>query len=56
MRAAARKYGTIFRISWEKELEYRFNFFLARLRNIMVMLLLYFVWVALTGDSGRFAG
>ena len=51
----ARKYWVIFKISGQKELEYRFNFFLARLRNILVMLLLYFVWLTLTRKSGRFA-
>jgi ABC-type uncharacterized transport system permease subunit len=50
------KYWVIFGISWQKELEYRFNFFLGRLRNIIVMVLLYFVWLTLTNLSGRFAG
>ena len=54
--AGARKYWVIFKISGQKELEYRFNFFLARLRNVLVMLLLYFVWLTLTRKSGRFAG
>jgi ABC-2 type transport system permease protein len=54
--AGARKYWVIFKISGQKEFEYRFNFFLARLRNVLVMLLLYFVWLALTMKSGRFAG
>ncbi len=53
---ALRKYRAIFTISWQKELEYRFNFFLGRLRNITVMLLLYFVWLTLTARSGAFAG
>ncbi len=58
MRTAAgtRKYRVVFKISWQKELEYRFNFLLARLRSVLVMLLLYFVWLALTKRSGRFAG
>jgi len=57
MRAgAAKKYWVVFTISWQKELEYRFNFFLARLRSVLVMVLLYFVWLALTKKSGRFAG
>ena len=54
--AGAKKYWVIFKISGQKELEYRFNFFLARLKNILVMLLLYFVWLTLTRKSGRFAG
>ncbi len=53
---AAKKYWVVFAISWQKELEYRFNFFLARLRSVLVMVLLYFVWLALTKKSGRFAG
>ena len=52
----AAKYRVIFTISWQRELEYRFNFYLGRLRNIIVMLLLYFVWMSLTSKSGRFAG
>ncbi|HUI46415.1 MAG TPA: ABC-2 family transporter protein [Nitrospirota bacterium] len=51
-----RKYWVIFKISWQKELEYRFNFFLGRLRNIIVMLLLYYVWYTVTKKSGKFAG
>ncbi len=54
--AGAKKYWVVFTVSWQKELEYRFNFFLARLRSVLVMMLLYFVWVALTKKSGRFAG
>jgi len=57
MRAAgAKKYWVVFKISWQKELEYRFNFLLARIRSVLVMLLLTFVWLALTKKSGRFAG
>jgi len=52
----AAKYRVIFTIGWQRELEYRFNFYLGRLRNIIVMLLLYFVWMSLTSKSGRFAG
>jgi ABC-2 type transport system permease protein len=51
-----KKYWTVFRISWQKELEYRFNFLLGRLRNIIVLLLLYFVWHTLTSPTGTFAG
>jgi ABC-2 type transport system permease protein len=32
------------------------EFFLGRLRSIIVLLLLYYVWFALTKNSGRFAG
>jgi ABC-2 type transport system permease protein len=54
--AANAKYRTIFKISWQRELEYRFNFFLGRLRSITTMLLLYFVWTSLTENRGHFAG
>ncbi len=50
------KYIAVFRISWQRELEYRFNFILGRLRNILTMLLLYFVWISLTKRTGMFAG
>jgi ABC-2 type transport system permease protein len=51
-----RKYSTVFAITWQKELEYRFNFVLGRMRNIIVMLLLFFLWTSLTMKSGKFAG
>ncbi len=51
-----KKYWAVFRISWQKRLEYRFNFFLERLRNIVILLLLYYLWHNLTLASGRFAG
>lgn len=51
-----KKYWTVFKISWQKQLEYRFNFFLGRLRNIIVLLLLYYVWYSLTYATGEFAG
>lgn len=51
-----KKYFAIFKISWGKELSYRFNFMLARLRNIIILLLLYFVWLNLSAASGKFAG
>lgn len=42
-------------MSWARELEYRFNFFLWRLRSFIGMTLLYFVWFSLT-LKGKFAG
>lgn len=51
-----RKYWTVFKISWERELEYRVDFFLWRLRSFVVLLLLYFVWTSLSEKSGRFGG
>lgn len=43
-------------MSWARMFEYRFNFLLGRLRNIIVLLLLFYVWKSLTLKSGSFAG
>lgn len=51
-----KKYWVVFRLSWARTFEYRFNFFLERLRNIIVLLLLFYVWKSLTLKSGGFAG
>ncbi len=54
--SGAKKYWILCKISWQRELEYRFNFVLGRLRSILVMLLLYYVWFTVTKKSGKFAG
>ncbi len=51
-----KKYWIVFKNSWQRELEYRVDFFLWRLRSVVVLLLLYFVWTSLSAKSGRFAG
>lgn len=38
------KYLAIFRITWENMLVYRLNFFLWRIRTVLQLLLVYFVW------------
>lgn len=50
-----KKYLVVFKLSFVRELEYRFNFFLGRLRNIVALLLLFYVWRTLTDKSGSFA-
>ncbi len=50
-----KKYFTVFKTSWENELEYRFAFVLSRFRNIVYLLLLYYVWMNLSQMTGRFA-
>jgi ABC-2 type transport system permease protein len=50
-----RKYFTVFKTSWANELEYRLAFFLARMRNIIYLLLLYYIWLSLSRMTGRFA-
>lgn len=50
-----KKYFAVFKTSWANELEYRLAFFLARARNIIYLLLLYYVWLSLSRMTGRFA-
>ena len=51
-----RKYWTVFKLSWGRMLAYRFNFILGRLRNVIFLLLLFYVWRSLTIETGSFAG
>ncbi len=51
-----KKYWAIFKISLIDELELRLDFWLRRLRNIMLLLLLYFLWTRVSGTGGSFAG
>lgn len=39
-----RKYLTVFKLSWERALEYRFDFFMWRVRSFILLLTLYFLW------------
>ncbi len=39
-----RKYLTVFQISWQNEFVYRLNFVLLRLRNVIRLLMTYFLW------------
>ncbi|MBM4402215.1 MAG: ABC-2 family transporter protein [Candidatus Cloacimonetes bacterium] len=39
-----RKYITIFKANWQATFEYRLNFFLGRLENIILLVTLYFLW------------
>jgi ABC-2 type transport system permease protein len=49
------KYLTVFKTSWQRELEYRTNFLLGRLHSIVILILPYFVWTSLASASGKFA-
>lgn len=51
-----KKYFVVFKTSWQNTLEYRFNFFLGRLRVIIVLVLFYYVWQSVTYSQQRFAG
>ena len=39
-----RKYATVFSASWQSEFTYRLNFILWRLRNVLRLLMTYFLW------------
>lgn len=51
-----KKYFLTFKVSFSRLLTYRMNFFLGRLRNIVILFLLYYVWTELTERSQTFAG
>ncbi len=50
------KYLIVFKLEWQRILQYRFNFFLGRLRSIIVLLMLYYLWISLSTSTGTFAG
>lgn len=41
-----RKYLSIFKANWQAVFEYRLNFFLGRLENIILLITLYFLWTS----------
>ncbi len=47
-----RKYWQIFKISFQEEFAYRFNFVLWRVRNVFQILLTFFLWSAVFSDPG----
>jgi ABC-type uncharacterized transport system permease subunit len=50
-----KKYWTVFKISWQREFEYRLNFFIGRLHGVVILILPYYVWTSLTQATGKFA-
>lgn len=48
-----KKYLQIFKISFEEEFAYKFNFILWRFRNVIQILMTYFVWSAVYADPGK---
>ncbi len=50
------KYWYIFKMSLTRALTYRMGFVINRIRNLMVLLLFYSLWTALTKNSTTFAG
>jgi len=51
-----KKYWMVFKISWSRLGEYRFNLFLNQLRVFVVLLMLYYVWRSLIDQHRFFAG
>lgn len=51
-----RKYLRIFSTSWQDELTYRLNFVLWRIRNILRLLLTYFLWSGVFLVNSKIAG
>lgn len=50
-----KKYLTVFTTSLSNQLTYRLDFFFGRIRNLIPLLLFYFVWIELTEKTGVFA-
>ena len=51
-----RKYLTVFKLSWQNVLQYRFNFLMGRVRNIILLLTLYFLWTTVFKRHSGFFG
>lgn len=51
-----KKYLTVFKISWENGFVYRLNFILWRLRSVIVILTVYFLWEAIFRSGGTIFG
>lgn len=50
------KYWTLYKMDVSTTLAYRFDFVVDRIRNILLLVLLYFIWFVLTNKSVNFAG
>lgn len=48
-----RKYLSIFKISFEEEFAYKWNFVLWRFRNVLQIFLIYFLWSTVYSDPSR---
>lgn len=51
-----RKYWTVFKTSWSNGFVYRFNFWLWRVRSVVVVLTIYFLWNAVFSNNQIIAG
>ncbi|MBI2009597.1 MAG: ABC-2 family transporter protein [Candidatus Chisholmbacteria bacterium] len=46
-----KKYWSVVQISWQSGFVYRFNFIMWRVRNVVQLLTLYFLWLAVSGPK-----
>ena len=51
-----RKYLTVFKLSWQNILQYRLNFLMGRVRNIILLLTLYFLWTTIFSNKTTLFG
>lgn len=51
-----KKYLTVFKLSWENVLEYRFNFLMGRVRSLVLLLTLYFLWTTVFANKANLFG
>lgn len=51
-----KKYLAVFKLSWQNVLEYRVNFVMGRLRDLLFLLTVYFLWTAVFKDKGVLFG
>lgn len=51
-----RKYLTVFKLSWQNVLQYRLNFLMGRVRNIILLLTLYFLWTTVFKNPSELFG
>lgn len=52
-KASIRKYFSVFKISFLQEFVYRFNFIMWRVRNVLQILLVYFLWDTVFANPGQ---
>lgn len=50
------KYWQVFKLTWEEYLAYRLNFFMWRVRTVLQLLTIYFLWLAILRGRGEIFG
>jgi len=51
-----RKYLTVFKLSWERALEYRTNFIFGRIRDFILLTTFYFLWTTVFSGKAQLFG